>query len=94
MMILLTLSEFMDYENDMVDFQNEKMRSILMLVKDFGARVIPQDEKYITKTASYGEEENRVETTYLVHQAEEKFKSGLLAARESKIYRISQVSQQ
>lgn len=93
-MLNTTLSEFVDYENDKVDFQNEKMRSILMLVKDFGARVIPQDEKYITKTASYGEEENRVETTYLVDQAEEKFKSGLLAARESKIYRISQVSQQ
>lgn len=91
-----SLPRFIDYEKKTVDFQNEDMKKILTATKELGATVIPDDEKWTEKNFDTTDEDGFVvrSDSYSVNQAEEKFKSGILATKECLLYTVSQVSAQ
>ncbi|MBO4928716.1 MAG: extracellular solute-binding protein [Clostridiales bacterium] len=89
LMIGTSLPQFVDYTNKTVDFQNEDMKRILKMVKDFGVAKIPDDEGYYYMDKDFGRE-GRLEGDGDLTQ--EKFMEGMLAMRVvsvSSVYDIS-----
>ncbi len=81
LMMRNTLSDFVDYKQRTVDFQNDEMKRILQLVRKHGVSILPEEDIDTENEDEYGyySTEDRVA---------EKFYSGLLAVRASGISTI------
>ena len=84
-----SLSRFMNYQDQTVNFQNDEMKKILDLVRDYGVKEIP----------SY--EAERVDVDYLesgsiiyryVNYTDERIKAGMIAAEPVKILSIENIA--
>lgn len=82
LLMLSRMSEFVDYENKTVNFQNEDMENILRLAKEYGVAEEPEDEKQTLEyigDGSYALEEDR---------RTEKIMAGLLGVTNNTLFSI------
>ena len=89
LMLGTSISQFVDYPNKKVDFQNEVMARILEMVRDFGVSQIPSDEGYYKMYKDFGTE-GRLEGDG--DRTMEKFMEGMLAIRLVDISSVYDVS--
>jgi len=82
-----TMSDFVDEKAKTVDFQNEKMKTILRIVKEYGAKELPSDE---------GQQFEQIGTgfTWGGDLSAEKFEEGLLALKTTDITSLREYTSQ
>ena len=89
-----SLSRFVDYEKQTVDFQNDDMKKILEATKEFGVQHVPSEEGYKTESVSFGDVKDEFTyVTYSIDLSRERFTNGITATWESPVFQVGAVGQ-
>lgn len=86
-----SLTRFMNYQDQTVNFQNEEMKKILNLVRDYGVKEIPPYEAKRVDTTELG---GGSLSQIVVDYSEEKLQEGLIAAKDVSISFVHSIAYQ
>ncbi len=89
LMLGTSMSEFVNYQNQTVDFQNDEMKKILDLVRDYGVQKVLPGERKGVDIKNY---EDGSVTYMIVTYADEKLKESMIAAKDVTIYSVNDIA--
>lgn len=85
MMLGTSLSRFVNYQDQTVNFQNDEMKKLLDLVRNHGVKKVAPNERRGIETEYYSDGSS---TVSVVDYSEKKLKEGMLAAKDVTLYSV------